>query len=55
MLTKRFHNDEKLLILSSSVVCLSFTILNIFETNRGLVKIIVYSFVFDHNNNPISQ
>ena len=48
MLTKRFHNDEKLLILSSSVVCLSFTILNIFETNRGLVKILVHSFVFDN-------
>ena len=28
--------------------CLSsFTILNIFENNRGLVKILVYSFVFD--------
>ena len=25
---------------------LSFTILNIFESNRGLVKILVYSFVF---------
>ena len=30
------------------VGCLfSFTILNIFENNRGLVKILVYSFVFD--------
>ena len=47
-LTKRFHRDEKILILSSSVVCLSFTILNIFENNRGLVKILVYSFVFDN-------
>ena len=26
---------------------LSFTILNIFENNRGLVKILGYSFVFD--------
>ena len=33
MLTKWFHRDEKILIfkLSSSVVCLSLTIVNIFE------------------------
>ena len=44
-LTKRFHHDGKILI------CLfSFTILNIFENKRGLVKILVYSFVFDTYN-----
>ena len=33
------------------VGCLfSFTILNILENNRGLVKILVYSFVFDTYN-----
>ena len=28
MLTKWFHHDEKILMLSSSVICLSFTVLN---------------------------
>ena len=36
------HCDEKM--LSSSVVCLSFTILNTFETKKG-IKILVYSSV----------
>ena len=33
--------------LSSSVVCLSFTILNTFENKKGVIKILVYSSVFD--------
>ena len=32
-------------MLSSSVVCLSFTILNTFETKKGIIKILVYSSV----------
>ena len=35
-------------MLSSSVVCLiSFTILNTFENNKGIIKILVYSSVID--------
>ena len=40
------HCDEKM--LSSSVVCLSFTILNTFKTKKG-IKILVYSSVTDIN------
>ena len=36
-------------MLSSSVVCFSFTILNIFENEKGIIKILVYSFVIDIN------
>ena len=36
-------------MLSSSVVCFSFTILNIFENEKGVIKILVYSFVIDIN------
>ena len=32
-------------MLSSSVVCLPFTILNTFETKKGIIKILVYSSV----------
>ena len=39
------HCDEKM--LSSSVVCLSFTILNTFEAKKGIIKILVYSSVTD--------
>ena len=46
-LTKRLHRDEKILILSSSVVCLSFTILNIFKNKKGILKILFCSSVFD--------
>ena len=31
------HCDEKILMLSSSVVCLSLTILNIFENKKGII------------------
>ena len=49
-LTERFHLDEKILMLSSSVVCLSLTILNTFE-NKGSIKIVFffYSTVIDIN------
>ena len=36
-------------MLSSSVVCFSFTILNIFENEKGIIKILVYSSVIDIN------
>ena len=42
-LREPFHCDKKM--LSSSVVCLSFTILNTFETKKGIIKILVYSAV----------
>ena len=44
MLTERFHLDEKILMLSSSVVCLSFIILNTFE-NKGSIKIVFFFIV----------
>ena len=46
-LTKRFHCDEKisLLMLSSSVVCLSFTC----SKNKKGIKILVYISVIDIN------
>ena len=41
---ERFYwSDEKM--LSSSVVCLSFTILNTFENKKGIITILVYSSV----------
>ena len=36
-------------MISSLVVCFSFTILNIFENEKGIIKILVYSFVIDIN------
>ena len=46
---ERFHQcDEKM--LSSSVVCLSFTILNTFENKKGIIKILVYSSIIDIYN-----
>ena len=47
-LTKRFHRDEKisLLMLSSSVVCLSFTSS---KNKKGIIKILVYISVIDIN------
>ena len=30
------------------IVCLSFTILNIFENKKGIIKILVYSSVNGH-------
>ena len=47
-LTKRFHRDEKisLLMLSSSVVCLSFTSS---KNKKGTIKILVYISVIDTN------
>ena len=40
--------DEKM--LSSSVVCLSFTILSTFENKKGIIKILIYSSVIDIYN-----
>ena len=38
-LTERFHRHyEKMLMLNSWVVCLSFNILNIFENEKGIAK-----------------
>ena len=48
-LTKRIHRDEKILRLNSSFVCLFFTILKVFETKKGVIKILVYSSVIDIN------
>ena len=47
-LTKRFHRDEKisLFMLSSSVVCLSFTSS---KNKKGIIKILVYISVIDIN------
>ena len=49
MLMKRFHHDEKILMLSSSVICLSFTVLNIFKRRKVSRKTLVYSPVIDIN------
>ena len=46
-LKEQFHCDEKM--LSSSVVCLSFTILDTFENKKGTIIILVYSSVIDIN------
>ena len=48
-LTERFLRDEKILTLSSSDVYLSFAILNTFKKMKGVIKILVYSFVIDIN------
>ena len=48
-LTKQFHRDGKILMLSSSFFCLSFTILNTFDNKKGIIKILVYSSVVDIN------
>ena len=51
-LTKRFHCDEKisLLMLSSSVVCLSFTSS---KNKKGIIKILVYISVIDINQTDV--
>ena len=48
-LTERFLRDAKILMLSSSVVYLSFAILSTFENRKGVIKILVYSSVIDIN------
>ena len=48
-LTKRIHCESKILMLSSSIVCFSLTILNVFENKKGTIKILVYSSVIDIN------
>ena len=40
-------------MLSSSVVCLPFTILNTFETKKGIIKILVYSSVITVTVKPV--
>ena len=44
-LMKRFGREQKILMLSSSVVCLSFTILDVLKKRKGIIKILVYSSV----------
>ena len=49
-LTGRVLRDDKIILfISLSVICLSFTILNNFENKKGVIKVIVYSFVIDMN------
>ena len=49
-LTGRVLRDDKIILfISLSVICLSFTILNNFENTKGVIKVIVYSFVIDMN------
>ena len=43
-LMKRFGREQKILMLSSSVVCLSFTILDVLKKRKGIIKILVYSY-----------
>ena len=45
MLTEQFDCDEKILMLSLSIVCLSSTVLNAFENKKGIIKILVYSSI----------
>ena len=47
MLTKQFYRDEKIPIFSSTVVCLSFTTLNVSENKKVIIKIPVYSSVIN--------
>ena len=49
-LTGRVLRDNKIfMFISLSVICLSFTILNNFENTKGVIKVLVYSFVIDVN------
>ena len=48
-LMKQFGREQKILMLSSSVVCLSFTILDVLKKRKGIIKILVYSSVIDIN------
>ena len=48
-LGEQFHCDQKILMFSSSVVCLSFTIENIFKNKKGTIKIVVYKSVIEIN------
>ena len=45
MLTEQFDCDEKILMLSLSIVCLSSTVLNALENKKGIIKILVYSSI----------
>ena len=45
MLTEQFDHDEKILMLSLSLVFLSSTVLNGFENRKGIVKILVYGSI----------
>ena len=48
-LMKRFGREQKILMSSSSIVCLSFTILDVLKKRKGIIKILVYSSVIDIN------
>ena len=43
------RGDKIILFISLSVICLSFTILNNFENKKGVIKVLVYSFIIDFN------
>ena len=45
MLMEQFDHDEKILMLSLSLVFLSSTVLNAFENRKGIVKILVYGSI----------
>ena len=45
MLMEQFDHDEKILMLSLSLVFLSSTVLNAFENKKGTVQILVYSSI----------
>ena len=49
-LTGRVLRDDKIILfISLSVICLSVTILNNCENKKGVIKVLVYSFVIDVN------
>ena len=49
-LTGRVLRDDKIILfISLSVICLLFTILNNFKNKKGVIKVLVYSFVIDVN------
>ena len=49
-LTGRVLRDDKIILfISLSVICLLFTILNNFKNEKGVIKVLVYSFVIDVN------
>ena len=49
-LTGRVLRDDKIILfISLSLICLLFTILNNFKNEKGVIKVLVYSFVIDVN------
>ena len=49
-LTGRVLRDDKIILfISLSVICLLFPILSNFKNKKGVIKVLVYSFVIDVN------